>query len=57
MTFEYLKYIKPLREQRVARGLTVKGEQRRNKVRAQLRGLSGKRYHAAYMKLRRMEAA
>lgn len=51
MTFEYVKYVLPMRRRNQARGLTILGKRRATIARPQLAGLSGRSYHTEYMRL------
>lgn len=57
MTFEYLKYVLPMRRRFQAMGRTVFNRPRIStaKPRPQLRGLNLKDYRRLYMRIRRQE--
>lgn len=55
MTFEYLKYVLPMRRRFQAMGRTVFNRPRTKRKRPELRGLNLKDYHRLYMRIRRQE--
>lgn len=52
MTFEYQKYVLPMRRRNQAAGRTVFNKPRRNVERPELRGLTGPAYIKAYREMR-----
>jgi hypothetical protein len=54
MSYEYLKYVLPMRRRYQALGRTVNNRQRKNRVWPELAGLAnGPEYHARYSLLRK----
>lgn len=55
MNASYIKYEKPMRDRRVARGLTARGTKRINRFHPELHGLILKDYHRRFMQEWRRE--